>query len=230
MDPAYHQQLASTINLKKATGSRTLGVPRTVPSGTHTTHLSVLDKYGNFVSATLSINLPFGSGFTVPGTGVLLNNEMDDFSAKPGEPNAYGLVGSAANAIAAGKRPLSSMTPSFIEFNNDKGSQVAILGTPGGSRIITMVFLGMLEALRGAPVEDWVSRPRFHHQYLPDTIQHEPGAFSDLMKEQLQAMGHTFTDVGRSYGNMQAILWNRDTRSAQAAADPRRIGKAEIVK
>src|SRR5690606_34072830 len=109
-----------------------------------------LDGEGNRVAATLSINLPFGSAFVPPGTGVLLNNEMDDFSAKPGSPNAYGLVGSKANAIAPGKRPLSSMTPTFVEMKDG----VAILGTPGGSRIISMVLLGVLEAVDGKPVED----------------------------------------------------------------------------
>uniref|UniRef100_UPI0026ED8AE6 gamma-glutamyltransferase n=1 Tax=Alcanivorax jadensis TaxID=64988 RepID=UPI0026ED8AE6 len=111
----YAKQRASTINPDEATPSHTLGEPLTVEEGFHTTHLSVLDKAGNRVAATLSINLPFGSGFVPPGTGVLLNNEMDDFSAKPGIPNAYGLVGSEANAIAPGKRPLSSMTPTFVE-------------------------------------------------------------------------------------------------------------------
>src|SRR5690606_32483295 len=109
--------------------------------GPHTTHFSILDAEGNRVAATLSINYPFGAAFVPPGTGVLLNNEMDDFSARPGTPNAYGLVGAEANAIAPGKRMLSSMTPTFLE----RDGQVAILGTPGGSRIISMVLLGTLE-------------------------------------------------------------------------------------
>ena len=228
LDPVYTRKLADSIQVNKATPSSTLGKPRFTRSGTHTTHLSVLDKQGNFVSATLSINLPFGSGVTVPGTGVLLNNEMDDFSAKPGSPNAYGLVGSQANAIEPGKRPLSSMTPSFIEFSNKKGNQIAILGTPGGSRIITMVYLGMLEALEGKPPASWVSRPRFHHQYLPDKIEYEPMAFSDEALDLLKAMGHETQLVSRPYGNMQGILWNRDTGDVKAASDPRRIGQAQV--
>src|SRR5690606_12663389 len=129
-----------SINMDSATPSLSLNGSKTHDGGFHTTHLSVIDHQGNMVSATLSINLPFGSAFTAAGTVVLLNNEMDDFSAKPGEPNAYGLVGNEANAIAPGKRPLSSMTPTII----NSPQQAAILGTPGGSRIISMVFLGAL--------------------------------------------------------------------------------------
>src|SRR5690606_12698882 len=153
-----------------ATPSRDLAPSAPPPSGPHTTHLSVIDTAGNRVSATLSINLPFGSGYTVAGTGVLLNNEMDDFSAQPGTPNAYGLVGSSANAIAPHKRPLSSMTPTFMEYGPAGNRQLALIGTPGGSRIITMVFLGLLEALDGKGPQAWVDRPRFHHQYLPDLV------------------------------------------------------------
>jgi gamma-glutamyltranspeptidase/glutathione hydrolase len=228
LDPRTLMRYAAAIDMKKATPSASLAPRAMVPSGTHTTHLSVLDAQGNYVAATLSINLPFGSGFTVPGTGVLLNNEMDDFAAQPGSPNAYGLVGSEANAIAPGKRPLSSMTPSFIEFRNAEGSQVGILGTPGGSRIITMVLLGMLTALDGLPPEDWVSRPRFHHQYLPDVVEHEAGALDAKLLQALKAKGHQFREISRPYGNMQAILWNRTTGKVQAASDPRRIGSAEV--
>ncbi len=107
------------------------------------------------------------------GTGVVLNNEMDDFSVKPGVPNLYGLIGAEANAIAPGKRPLSSMSPTFIENEH----AVAILGTPGGSRIISMVLLGILDFADGKMPESWVSLPRFHHQYYPDVVQYEEGAF-----------------------------------------------------
>lgn len=212
------------ITMDSATPSLSLSGSKTHNGGFHTTHLSVIDHQGNMVSATLSINLPFGSAFTAAGTGVLLNNEMDDFSAKPGEPNAYGLVGNDANAIAPGKRPLSSMTPTII----NSPQQAAILGTPGGSRIISMVLLGALEHLQGKPVEDWVSRPRFHHQYLPDRIEHEPDTFSEEEREALQALGHQLHSVGRDYGNMQAILWNKATNKVSAAADPRGVGSAVV--
>ena len=220
----YNATLAQTIDMDKATDSKTLGSQIQLLEGFHTTHLSVLDKDGNRVSATLSINLPFGSAYLAKGTGVLLNNEMDDFSSKPGVPNAYGLVGNEANAIAPEKRPLSSMTPSFVE--NEK--QIAILGTPGGSRIITMVFLGMLEHLQNNPVEHWVDKKRFHHQYLPDVIQHEPDTFSEDVKQALQAKGHTLKNVGRKYGNMQAILLDKTNNHVSAAADKRAVGHAQI--
>ncbi|NVK36517.1 MAG: gamma-glutamyltransferase [Gammaproteobacteria bacterium] len=220
----YNAKLAASINMNTATDSTSLGSQVQILEGFHTTHLSVLDKHGNRVSATLSINLPFGSAFLSGSTGVLLNNEMDDFSSKPGTPNAYGLVGNEANAIAPGKRPLSSMTPSFVESDDS----IAILGTPGGSRIITMVFLGMLEHLQHKPVKDWVARPRFHHQYLPDVIQHEPNTFSNETKQALILKGHTLKDAGREYGNMHAILLNKATHTVTAASDPRGVGQAQV--
>lgn len=215
---------ASSINMDRATSSLSLKGPKNIEEGFHTTHFSVLDKAGNKVSATLSINLPFGSAFTAAGTGVLLNNEMDDFSAKPGEPNAYGLVGNKANAIAPGKRPLSSMTPTII----NSAEQAAILGTPGGSRIISMVFLGVLEHLQQKPVNDWVARPRFHHQYLPDVLEFEPNAFTPVELEQLSARGHSLKNTKRTYGNMQAILWDKENQRVTAASDPRGIGQAVV--
>ena len=214
----------ASIDMNKATSSLSLKGPKNIQEGFHTTHFSVIDKAGNRVSATLSINLPFGSAFTVPNTGVVLNNEMDDFSAKPGEPNAYGLVGNAANAIAPNKRPLSSMTPSFVESDD----AVALIGTPGGSRIITMVMLGMLEHFDQQPVNDWVGRSRFHHQYLPDVIQHEPNTFSAAEVNALESKGHKLKNIGREYGNMQAILWNKKTGEVTAASDPRAFGESQI--
>lgn len=225
IDKKYNQQLANSINPLKATPSSELGKPMGINSGPHTTHFSVLDEQGNRVSATLSINLPFGSGFIAEGTGVVLNNEMDDFSAKPGEPNAYGLVGSQANAIAPGKRPLSSMTPTFIERKN----QIGILGTPGGSRIITMVLLASLEMLDDQSVEKWVSVPRFHHQYLPDVIQHEPETFNEKEIEALLDKGHSLKSVGH-YGNMHAISWQLESNTVTAASDSRGVGMTKVAK
>lgn len=190
--------------------------------GFHTTHFSVLDKKGNRVAATLSINYSFGSGFVVPGTGVLLNNEMDDFSSKPGEPNVYGLVGAEANAIAPKKRPLSSMTPTFVEDEN----RIGILGTPGGSRIITMVLLGVLEFMQDKAPIDWVSKPRFHHQFLPDIIQYEPNALEDDLVHKLKNKGHHFIELPASYGNMHAIVMDKTNGEVEAASDPRGIGEA----
>lgn len=222
--PDYASGLRAGIRADRATPSADLPDTAETGGGHHTTHFSILDREGNRVAATLSVNYPFGSGFIAPGTGVLLNDEMDDFSAKPGVPNAYGLVGAEANAIAPGKRPLSSMSPTFVET----ADRVAILGTPGGSRIITMVLLGILEFARGEPPQSWVTRPRFHHQFLPDQVEYEAEALSKSVMEALQARGHVLKAVRSPYGNMQAVLWDRRDGSVRAAADPRGLGAAEV--
>ncbi|HHH39564.1 MAG TPA: gamma-glutamyltransferase [Sedimenticola sp.] len=219
--PWYAAGLARDIRLDRATPSPALEPP---PGGRDTTHFSILDREGNRVAATLSINYPFGSGFVAPGTGVLLNDEMDDFSARPGSPNVYGLVGGEANAIAPGKRMLSSMTPTFVETADG----VAVLGTPGGSRIISMLLLAVLELADGKGPAAWVSRGRFHHQYLPDRIQYEPGALSPEQVSGLEAMGHRLRLLEHPYGNMQALFWNRRTGSVEAASDPRGGGSAIV--
>ena len=176
------------------------------------------------MAATLSVNYPFGAASVPPGTGVLLNNQMDDFSAKPLTPNAYGLIGAHANAIAPGKRPLSSMTPTFLESPQGIG----ILGTPGGSRIISMVLISSLEFANGADPHVWVSAKRFHHQYLPDEVQYERGGLNDSEQEQLRARGHTLRELSRNYGNMHAILWQRAAGVVKAASDPRGEGEAQV--
>jgi gamma-glutamyltranspeptidase/glutathione hydrolase len=222
--PWYAAGLARDIRLHRA--SQSVGNSMQAEEGQDTTHFSILDGEGNRVAATLSINYPFGSGFVVPGTGVLLNDEMDDFSASPGVPNVYGLVGGEANAIVGGKRMLSSMTPTFVEDDR----RVAILGTPGGSRIITMVLLGVLEMADGKGPSRWVERPRFHHQYLPDVVQFEPAAFSDLLRRQLTEMGHRLKPLEHRYGNMQAVLWDKQAGKIEAASDSRGLGYAQVVK
>lgn len=218
MDKAVSSSDLPGINSKAVTQSASHQ-----SEGQDTTHFSVLDTQGNMVSATMSINYPFGSGYTVAGTGVLLNDEMDDFSARPGTPNVYGLVGAEANAIEPGKRPLSSMSPTIVETK--KG--VALLGTPGGSRIISMVLLGILELEKGHLPMDWVSRPRFHHQYLPDRVFYEASALSDEVATQLEQMGHQLKRLDSSYGNMQAISWDYES-GVQAASDPRVEGQALV--
>ncbi len=218
---AYGQKLRAGIDMDAATPSARLSEP--APAGHHTTHFSILDRAGNRVAATLSINYPFGSGFVAPGTGVLLNDEMDDFSAKPGVPNVYGLVGAEANAIAPGKRMLSSMTPAFVESD----ATLALLGTPGGSRIITMVLLGILALDEGADPGQVVSRPRYHHQYLPDVIQHEPDAFDAATRAKLEAIGHRLRRFD-PWGNMQLVVQDRESGAMQAASDPRGEGQAQV--
>tara|TARA_R110000868_G_scaffold74298_3_gene214818 strand:+ start:4861 stop:6573 length:1713 start_codon:yes stop_codon:yes gene_type:complete len=223
--PDYLKQLASSIDPHHATPSDSLPPSNPWKEGDHTTHFSVLDTEGNAVAATLSVNLPFGAAFTVPGTGVLLNNEMDDFAADVQGANAYGLSGSQANSIAAGKRPLSSMSPSFIESSQDFAS----FGTPGGSRIPSMVLLAMLEYLDQQPIDRWPSVSRYHHQYRPDLIEHEPDTFSAAQRSALNALGHQLKSTGRQYGNQQVLFWDKQDGSVEAASDPRGIGTA-IVK
>lgn len=222
---AHAQELVRNVNRARATPSSALGAePAPAAEGDNTTHFSILDRSGNRVAATLSINLPFGSAFTVPGTGILLNNEMDDFVAAPGAANAYGLVGSTANAIAAGKRPLSSMTPTFVEYND----RVAILGTPGGSRIPGMVLqalLGLLEAKEPVAV---LAQPRFHHQYLPDVVEAEPAYFGGDAGRTLRGYDHVLRSTGRNYGNMQVVVWEKNAGRVTAASDPRGVGQATV--
>jgi len=214
----------TTLHLDKATPSSALTGIDALKEGFHTTHFSIMDQAQNRVSATVTVNYAFGSAYVVPGTGVLLNDEMDDFSVKPGVPNSYGLVGAEANSIAPNKRPLSSMSPTLLE-----GPQgIAILGTPGGSRIISTVLLGILDYARGNKPDSWVSQKRFHHQYLPDQIQFETGAFDEETSAALQFMGHELAEIKSPYGNMQAILWDRKTNKVYAASDPRGVGLAIV--
>ena len=196
-----------------------------VQEGQDTSHFSVIDNAGNRVSATLSINYPFGSGMVAAGTGIILNDEMDDFSVSPGVENAHGLIGSSANAIEGGKRPLSSMTPTFIE----KDDSVLVIGTPGGSRIITMVLIAALDYLHNTgEISDWLARGRYHHQYYPDIVQFEADALSEDEQAELSTMGYVLKARDRKYGNMQAVLLNTRDGSLQAASDPRWLGHAEV--
>lgn len=218
--------LADSIDVHDATPSRRLPPSPPWREGDHTTHFAVIDADGNAVAATLSVNLPFGAAFTAPGTGVVLNNEMDDFAADPQGSNSYGLAGSQANAVAAGKRPLSSMSPSFIE----SPTEFAAFGTPGGSRIPSMVLLSMLEYLDGRPVSTWPAVPRYHHQYLPDVVEHEAGAFTEAEAQSLRDRGYTLKELGRSYGNQQVLFWNKRDGRLEASSDPRGVGTAEVGK
>lgn len=225
LDKVYAEALALTINPDQATPSAELSnTPGLSQTGTTTTHFSIIDKDGNRVAATLSINLPFGSGFVPTGTGFLLNDEMDDFSIKRMTPNAYGLTGNEANSVQPGKRPLSSMSPTFLETRD----RVGILGTPGGSRIISMIILSILDFAAGHGPDSWVSLPRFHHQYLPDVVMFERPAFS--REEQVKLIGEGYKLSGRSrpWGNMQAILWDKKAGKVFAASDPRGEGEARV--
>lgn len=221
----YVQKRAAGIDSAHATRSDALGAIETARlESHHTTHLSVVDAQGNRVAATLTINLLFGAGIVPTGTGVLLNNEMDDFSLRPDVPNAFQLRGGIANRIEPGKRPLSSMTPAFVE--DDKG--VLILGTPGGSRIVSQVLLAIVEYVRSPEVDlqRLVGMPRYHHQYWPDVIEIEPEGFSPEWRSAMAAKGHTIRPVNRAWGNMQAVFKAKRGGAARAASDPRGDGLA----
>lgn len=223
--PWYANGLLASVRMDRATPSDTLPGPVSQrPLGTDTSHFSVLDENGNRAAVTQTINTLFGSGFVPPGTGVILNNEMDDFSVKRGTPNAFGLVHSHANGIEPGKRMLSSMTPTFLE--SDRG--LAILGTPGGSRIVTMVLLGALAWMDGADAEGIVGLPRIHHQYIPDSVSFEAGAIGAELQDALAALGHEMRESSRSWGNMQAITLEYADGALTAASDPRRSGGADV--
>ncbi|MFQ5581351.1 MAG: gamma-glutamyltransferase [Mariprofundaceae bacterium] len=216
-------RLRKSIDMEQATPADKLtGFAEPMGDSVDTTHFSVIDAEGNMVSATLSINYGFGSGYVSPSTGILLNDEMDDFATKPGEPNAYGLVQGKANAVAPGKRMLSSMTPTFVIGPN----RTFIVGTPGGSRIISMVLLASVGfMLDETTPEQWVNAPRFHHQFLPDVVQHEKAAFVPEVAAEIEKRGHVLKEMKRRYGNMQAILSNRITGELIGISDQRGDGK-----
>ncbi|MGH8671762.1 MAG: gamma-glutamyltransferase family protein, partial [Burkholderiales bacterium] len=216
---AYARQRAASIDARRATPSEPLAAPPDAVDGDNTTHFSIIDRHGNRVAATLSINTPFGSGFVAGTSGVLLNNEMDDFSIAPGLPNSDGLVGGGANAIEPGKRPLSSMSPAFVEDRRG----VLILGTPGGSRIISMLLLAILGYLDQVQpdAQRVVDGARFHHQFLPDRLEVEPPGFAPELLRELEAMGHRVHVAQRSWGNMQAVYFDYQTLQASAASDRR---------
>jgi gamma-glutamyltranspeptidase/glutathione hydrolase len=221
----YAAGLRSSIRLDKALPSHQLsGITEYQSEGINTSHFSIIDDEGNRVSATLSINFPFGSGFVATGTGVLLNNEMDDFDSLPGAVNGYGLVGGVANSIAPGKRMLSSMTPTFLESETN----IAVIGTPGGSRITTMILLAALDFAKGNGPQSWTQFKRFHHQFIPDVIEYENGAITDAEAESLALMGHQLKQVKYSYGDMQAVLLNKVTKVLSAASDHRGEGRAIV--
>ena len=225
-DKAYAAGLRASIRLDQATPSASLPGIEAPLVGTDTTHFSVIDRDGNLVAATLTVNLPFGSGLVPPGTGVLLNNEMDDFALKAGVPNAYGLIGGDANAVLPRKRMLSSMTPTFV-FGKDR---IGVLGTPGGSRIGTMVLLAVLEFVEGRTPAEFVAKRRFHHQYLPDAISAEKGAIAASDAERLRHMGHVVNEGEREWGNMNTVVWDRRSNTLSGSSDPRGLVGSAVVR
>ncbi|WP_220335077.1 gamma-glutamyltransferase [Paracoccus thiocyanatus] len=189
-----------------------------------TTHFSVVDKDGNAVSNTYTINLNYGSGLVAEGTGVLMNNEMDDFSAKPGVPNAFGLVGGDANAVEPGKRPLSSMTPTMVLKD---GKVWLVTGSPGGARIITTVLQVVMNMIdHGMNVAEASTAPRVHHQWLPDELRVEEGVSLDTIRI-LQGKGHSVA-VKEAMGSTQSIMRDPRTGTLYGASDPRRPDAATL--
>ncbi|MDX2133372.1 MAG: gamma-glutamyltransferase [Saprospiraceae bacterium] len=214
--PTYCQQRMADFDPGHATPSDSI-LAGVFPESEETTHFSIIDAQGNAVSVTTTLNDAYGSRTVVPGTGFILNNEMDDFSAKPGVPNLYGAVGGKANAIAPGKRPLSSMTPTIVLKNK---KPVLIVGSPGGTTIPTSVFQVLVNAyVFNLSPEDCVQKGRFHHQWRPDELYVEEGAFPDDLLEQLRAKGHTVTPRS-PIGRVEAIFIDEKGKKT-AVADRR---------
>lgn len=235
ISPDYAAGLRATIHPGKATPSDMLSGSQTPLEDEDTTHFSIIDAEGNRVAGTQTVNLLFGSGLIPPGTGVLLNNEMDDFALKPGTPNAFGVMGYDANAPQPGKRMLSSMTPTFMESKD----RVAVLGTPGGSRIITMVLIGALGYADGLDAQSVAALPRYHHQWMPDALSTERNALPADVVAGLRAMGHTVNtpedapDGRRSsdtWGNLQTVSWDKTGNMLSTGSDPRNpVGSGKVV-
>ena len=205
LDKGYAARIRTAINPTKAGLGLGLEIPPGRPphEGSNTTHYSLIDSAGNAVAVTYTLNGWFGARVTAAGTGVLLNNEMDDFTAKPGVPNLYGLVQGEANAIAPGKRPLSSMTPTIV---SQGGKPLMVLGTPGGSRIITAVMHTLINVIDyGMSIQEAVDAPRFHQQWQPEDTKLERFALSPDTQKILEDMGHRFSD-SRPANHMAAIL------------------------
>jgi gamma-glutamyltranspeptidase/glutathione hydrolase len=223
--PDYAAGLRATIHPDKATPSALLSGHPAPLEDDETTHFSIIDDAGNIVSATQTVNLLYGSGLVAEGTGVVLNDEMDDFALKPGTPNAFGVMGFAANAPKPGKRMLSSMTPTIMA----SPSKVAVLGAPGGSRIITEVLLGILGYDDGLSAQQVAALPRIHHQWMPDVISAEKGALSPETVKALEAMGHTVNAGEGTWGNLQTVAWDRIANTLEGGTDPRNpVGKAAV--
>ena len=223
-DPDYAAGQRTSIRLDRATPSAALAsAPEAHAVGMNTTHFSVLDKDGNRVAGTITLNAGFGSGLMIDGTGMILNNQMDDFSVKPGVPNIYGLIGASANAIAPGKRMLSSITPTFVE--SPRGYM--IVGSPGGSLITGMVLLATLDWVDGKSAKEIVAAPRIHHQYQPDVLTYEAAALTAAEKTELMKRGHELRER-ETWGNLQVVTFDAATGTVSASSDPRGVGTAGL--
>lgn len=212
--------LAADIDLQRATPSASLPPVTTHDGGTSTSHFSVMDAAGNIAAVTQTINFRYGARVMPAGTGVVLNNEMFDFAPRSGRPDGFDLVSADVNLPAPGKRPVSSMTPTIV--HGPRGTLA--VGTPGGSRIISMVTLAVLAWVDGMPADAIAAEPRFHHQYLPDEVYHESGRDVDA----LAARGHQLRVAPRRYGNLNLVLRESATGETHAATDPRTEAPADF--
>ena len=221
LDKAYAAKIRAAIDPAKAGDSQALKAGVAPHEGSNTTHYSIVDGQGNAVSVTYTLNNWFGAGVTAAGTGVLLNDEMDDFTAKPGVPNSFGLVQGEANAIAPGKRPLSSMSPTLLSKD---GHVVMVVGTPGGSRIVTTVLHTLLNVVDyGMDLQEAVDAPRFHQQWQPSPTLVEPLALSADKKKTLEAMGHVFV-LSPPANHVAAILVGAPALGGKPVAGKRFYG------
>ena len=222
LSPAYLDALRGSIDPEAA--SRSADAPRPRAESTQTTHYSIVDALGNAVAVTTTINGSFGAGVVVRGAGFLLNNEMDDFTARPGEPNMYGLVQGEANSIAPGKRMLSAMTPTIVVAPD--GRTELVTGTPGGPTIPTSVLQILLgQLVHGLDVQQAVNAPRVHHQHLPDRLYYERDGLDPSVVRELERMGHTLEERSGFSGDVQSIYIGPDG-VRYGAADPRGGGRA----
>ena len=222
MDKEYARQRFADFDPAAASRSADIGAGSWPEESPETTHVSVVDGAGNAVAYTTTLNLGYGSKIVVTGAGFLLNNEMDDFSSKPNTANSFGLIGGEANAIAPGKRMLSSMTPTLVLKD---GEPVLVTGSPGGSTIITTVLQVLVNVLdHGMDVASAVAARRFHHQWVPNRIRHEPGAIPGQARAELDAMGHVGFGETSSLGDANSVMRVGD--ELVAASDPRNAGGA----
>jgi gamma-glutamyltranspeptidase/glutathione hydrolase len=224
LSEGYGARRAESISLDAATPSSDVGPGAGSPPQRHTTHVSVVDGHGGAVSFTTTLNTWYGSKVVAEGTGVLLNNEMDDFTARPGVPNHFGLVQGDANRIEPGKRMLSAMTPTMVL---DPGDELrVVLGAPGGATIITSVFQVISNLVdHGMTLADAVAAPRVHHQHLPDRIGVEPGGLAAEVVDELRALGHEVKEAAQPWGDVEAVVLRSDG-VFEGVADPRRGGTA----
>lgn len=219
----YAQKIASKIAINKTTPSSEIKPGKLAPyESDQTTHFSVVDKWGNAVSNTYTLNFSYGSGLVAKGAGILLNNEMDDFSAKPGVPNGYGLVGGDANAVEGNKRPLSSMSPTIVMKD---GKAFLITGSPGGSRIITTTLQIIMNVIdHGLNIAEASYAARVHHQWQPDELRVESSVNRDTISL-LEAKGHKVT-VQSAMGSTQSIMVTE--QGIFGASDPRHSGSEAV--